>query len=149
MEEKKTQAHDFGTASGYKYYCAPGNTIRERFVWNKEHDGLEKVGEVEIQKEIDEAARGMTVGEQIRRILRGDFSGISSGDPVYDDVSELPESMIDQMNVERAATNHLEETAQNYGITIDELKQQIADLEAKMEADKKAASETPKKEDAQ
>lgn len=69
-----------------------GDKIRTEYVWNEDQTALEKVRDVDIQKEINEAAKGCTIQEQIARLGMGDTSVLLPGDPVYADLSEIPET---------------------------------------------------------
>lgn len=78
------------------FYSPAGDKIREDFLFD-ENMQLQKVGEHDIQKEINEAAKGLKISEQIERMARGDMTVMRSGEPTYGDVSEVPESKIDEI----------------------------------------------------
>lgn len=79
------------------FYSPSGDAVREEFLFDEDWQ-LQKVGEHDIQKEINEAAKGLKVTEQIQRMARGDQTVIRPGQPFYGDVSEVPESRIDEIN---------------------------------------------------
>lgn len=138
-----------GEVACINYYSPLGDTVRETFVWNKDHDGLEKTGEVDIQKEIDEAAKGMTANEQIARILRGDTSAIKPGEGFYGDVSEAPETEVVAMNQTLQPAHKLEAAAQANNMEIAALKAKLVALEEeikKAEAPKEAQATEQKAE---
>lgn len=126
--------------AGSLFYEPTGSNIRVDYVWESEvqHTALVKVGETDIQKEIDEAAKGMSTGAQIRRILRGDTSAIQPGEAVYADVSDFPESEVDTLNVAAQARSKVEAAARDSGLSYEEMEAKLNDL-AKELAAKKAA----------
>lgn len=69
-----------------------GEKIRADYVWNDDQTELVKVRDVDIQKEINEAAKGCTIQEQIARLSMGDTSVLIDGEPVYADISDIPET---------------------------------------------------------
>lgn len=127
----------------------PGNPIKEVFRW-KDGRGSElvKVGEVDLQKEIDEAARGMSAGEQIARILRGDYSGIQPGDGVTGDITgfadktsgEVLHEAIKPMQKATAVA-----MANNMDLT--ELEKKLTEIQNEINEQKKAQEAKQKLED--
>lgn len=134
----------------FAFYEPTGSNIRIDYVWESEakHEKLVKVGETDIQKEIDEAAKGMTTGAQIRRILRGDPSAIQAGEPIYADVSDFPESEIDTLNVGVQARSKVEAAARDSGRTYEEMEAFINEMAKELAAKKAAGSPEPKAENA-
>lgn len=132
--------------AGSLYYEPTGSNIRVDYVWTSEvqHTELQKVGETDIQKEIDEAAKGMTTGAQIRRILRGDTSAIQTGEAIYADVSDFPESEIDTLNVGVQARSKVEAAARDNGMTYEQMEAKINEIAQELAA--KKAAEAPKQE---
>lgn len=134
--------------AGSLYYEPTGSNIRVNYVWESEtqHAALVKVGETDIQKEIDEAAKGMTTGAQIRRILRGDTSAIQPGEGLYADVSDFPESEIDTLNVGVQARSKVEAAARDNGMTYEEMEMKINEIAKELAAKKAAEPSEPKQE---
>lgn len=81
------------------FHSPLGDKIREHFQWNPEMTELVKVGEEDIQKAIDERAKGCTLAEQIARLARGDESVLQPGEGVYGDVYEFPETTGEALQV--------------------------------------------------
>lgn len=75
-----------------------GDKIRTEFVWNADETELVKVRDVDIQKELNEAAKGCTIVEQIARLGMGDTSVLLDGEPVYADISDIPETTGEAMS---------------------------------------------------
>lgn len=126
----------------------PGNRIKEVFRW-KDGRGSElvKVGEVDLQKEIDEAARGMSAGEQIARILRGDYSGIQPGDGVTGDLTGFAdktsgEVLHDAIKPMQKATA----TAMENNMSLTELEKKLTEIQNELNAQKKAEEAKQKEE---
>lgn len=134
--------------AGSLYYEPTGSNIRVDYVWESEvqHQTLVKVGETDIQKEIDEAAKGMTTGAQIRRILRGDASAIQTGEAIYADVSDFPESEIDTLNVAVNARSKVEAAARDNGMAYEEMEAKINEIAKELAAKKAAEASEPKQE---
>lgn len=74
----------FVQSSGDKYFI--------RHVWDESGHDLVESEKIDIQKEIDERAKGMTVGEKLLRIARGDMSVFEAGEASYADVTDLPKN---------------------------------------------------------
>lgn len=126
----------------------PGNRIKEVFRW-KEGRGSElvKVGEVDLQKEIDEASRGMSAGEQIARILRGDYSGIQPGDGVTGDLTGYADKTSGEVLHETIKPmQNATATAMANNMTLTELEQKLTDIQNEINAQKKAEEAKQKEE---
>lgn len=78
------------------FYSPSGDKIREKFQWNEDETDLIKVGEEDIQKVINERAKGLTITEQVARIARGELGVVMDGDGFYGDVSEMSEQTVGQ-----------------------------------------------------
>lgn len=74
-----------------EYQNEEGRFIRPILRWDEDHKHVVKVGEEDIQENIDKAAQGMTLSEQLHRLARGDISVLRTAEPYYGDVSEMPE----------------------------------------------------------
>lgn len=115
-----------------------GTGFRDQFRWNEDHTGLVKIGTVNQQEKIDAAAKGMSAGEQIARILRGDYSCFMPGDGVTGDITgnfdktsgEVVHEMIKPI---QNATR----VAQENGKSLEELETMLAQVQAQLEAKKK------------
>lgn len=126
----------------------PGNRIKEVFRW-KDGRGSElvKVGEVDLQKEIDEAARGMTCGEQIARILRGDFSGIKAGDGVTGDLTGFADKTSGEVLHEAIKPmQKATATAMDNNMSLSELEKKLTEIQNEINAQKKAEEAKQKEE---
>lgn len=129
------------------FYSPAGTGLRDQFRWNKDHSGLEKIGTINQQEIIDAAAKGMTPGEQIARILRGDFSSFMPGEGITGDITG---------NAERTSGEVLHDVikpiqkatfvAQENGLNLQELEKKIAEIEADLESKKKEAEALKAKE---
>lgn len=106
----------------YPYAQNPGEKFRDIRQWNENETDLVVVETIDIQKEIDEAAKGMTVGEQLARLAFGDTSVLKSGEPVYADVSGVPETYGEYMNSVKEASKELAaESEKGYAEAVDKL----------------------------
>ena len=115
-EEKKEKDNLFPYAQN------PGEKTRDIRQWNETETDLEIVETIDIQKEIDEAAKGMTIGEQLARLAYGDTSVLKSGEPVYADVSGVPETYGEYMNtVKEASKNLAAESEKGYQEAVENL----------------------------
>lgn len=126
----------------------PGNRIKEVFRW-KEGRGSElvKVGEVDLQKEIDEAARGMSAGEQIARILRGDMSGIQAGEGVTGDLTGYADKTSGEVLHEAIKPmQKATATAMANNMTLTELEKKLTEIQNEIDAQKKAEEAKQKEE---
>lgn len=139
----ETKENIIGTAVP-QFVSPAGDPIRKTYVWNKDKTALIETGEVNIQEEMDEASKGMTPGQQIARIMRGEHIDLPA-DSEYLDVSDFPESDIDGMNVANAPGNKLEAVAQANGITVDDLQAQL--LEIQKQINEKKLAEVQQKEE--
>lgn len=74
-----------------EYTDDSGKVIRPILQWDEDHKKIVKVGEEDIQANIDKRAQGMTLSEQLQRLARGDVSVLRDGEPFYGDVSDVPE----------------------------------------------------------
>lgn len=77
--------------SKVEYFGENGHPIRPVLRWDQEHKHVIKVGEEDLQKFIDDAAVGMSIGEQLARLSRGDLS-VLRPEGQFIDVSGLPET---------------------------------------------------------
>lgn len=131
-----------------QFYSSVGDTVRKQYVWKSDYSGLEEVGEIDIQEEIDEAGKGRSTGEMVRRIMSGDTSALKPGEGIYADVSEVPESGVEAANVALAPKMKLEKVAQEKGITLAELTAFLEGLAAEPKAeDTKPADTVPAEKD--
>ena len=69
-----------------------GDPIREIKRWTADKKHIKKVGEENIYDLIQERAKGMTIGEQLRRLESGDVSVLRTDEPFFGDVSDMPET---------------------------------------------------------
>lgn len=114
-----------------QFFNHPGDKKRLVRRWDKDRDRLEVVKEIDIQKEIDEAAKGMTLSEQLARAWRGDNSVFRDDEPFYGDVSQVPEMVGDTV----ANTNQF----------LNQVAEEIsAEKKAKLEAAQKKVEEAQK-----
>lgn len=147
-EKKATLAGSSLKISFGRAFNDTGSPIKEQYRWNKEHDGLVKVGEIDIQKKMDAEAKGMTPAEQIQRILRGDNTVIPSDPPLPPGDYSLAEEMTKEEILAQgiAPLNQATAAAQEKGMTLDEMEKELN----KMLADVKAAqaNKVEKKEEA-
>lgn len=81
---------------GLVFYSPSGDKIREKFQWNDDQTELIKVGEEDIQKVMNERAKGLTIPEQVARIARGELGVVMDGDGFYGDVSDMSEQTVGQ-----------------------------------------------------
>lgn len=125
-----------------------GTGMRDKFLWNEDHSGLEKVGTVNQQEMIDAAAKGLSAGEQIARILRGDYTCFLAGDGITGDITGAAEKTSGEVLHEvikpiQKAT----QIAQDNGLSLQELEKKIAEIQA--EIDLKKQEENQKVEEKQ
>lgn len=152
MEEKKIEKPGEKKEEGLQCANLPGDPIKVNYRWKdgKRGSTLEKVGETDLQKEANEAARGMTAGEQIARILRGDYSGIRPGDGVTGDITGFSdktsgEVLHDAIKPMQDATK----IAMQNNLSLTELEEKLTEIQNEINAAKKAEEakkEEPKKE---
>lgn len=137
IEKKETPKRPFNL---------PGNRIKTVYRWkNGRGSELEKVGEIDQKKEIDEAARGMTCGEQIARILRGDYSGIRPGDGVTGDLTGYNDKTSGQ--VLHDAIKPLQKAtaaAMANNLSLSELEARVNEIQNEINAKKKAQEQEQK-----
>lgn len=124
-----------------------GTGMRDKFVWNEDHSGLVKVGTINQQELIDAAAQGMTAGEQIARILRGDYTCVMPGEGFTGDITGNYDKTSGEVIHEiikpiQEATR----VAQDSGLTLSELEKKIAEVQADLDAKKKEAEALKAKE---
>lgn len=74
-----------------EYKNEEGRIIRPILRWDEQHKKIVKVGEEDIQENIDKRAQGMSLSEQLHRLARGDISVLQTGEAFYGDVSDVPE----------------------------------------------------------
>ena len=73
-----------------------GSPLVDVMQWNKEHTALVKVGERNVQDEINAAAKGLTPYEVFDRVARtGDDSLLGEDVGFYGDASGAPETISD------------------------------------------------------
>lgn len=125
-----------------QFYSPSGDKVRKVYTWKQDYSGLEEVGEIDIQEELDEAGKGRSTGEMVRRILQGDTSALKPGEGLFADVSDVPESGVEAANVALAPKMKLEKVAQEKGITLAELTAFLEGLAAEPKADDVKAAET-------
>lgn len=129
----------------------PGDRIKVNFRWKNGKRGseLEKVGETDLQKQVNEAARGMTCGEQIARILRGDYSGIQPGEGVTGDITGFADKTSGE--VLHATIKPLQEAtrvAMDNNLTLSELEKKLTEIQNEINGQKKAQGKALEKGDA-
>lgn len=140
----KEQAEE--TAFG-GFLSPTGTGLRDQFRWNKDHSGLEKVGTINQQEMIDAAAKGMSAGEQIARILRGDYSCFMPGEGITGDLTGNADKTSGQVLHEAIRPlQKATEVAQENGLSLQELEKKIAEVEADLAAKKKEAEALKAKE---
>lgn len=122
------------------FYSPSGDKIRERFQWNADKTDLVKVGEVDIQKDINEKAKGLKVSEQVARIARGELGVVMEGEGYYGDVSEMSEQTVGQQlgvmenkTVEQFAKNQIQKKA-GEETELEKAKKALAEAQAKLDA---------------
>lgn len=118
----------------YPFYQSSGDATITHLIWGEDGRTLVPGDTVNIQDEIDKAAKGMTLGEQLFRLATGDFSVLKDGEPFYGDVTGLPKTdgaLI--MEGQKAA----QKGAEDYINQLNELKGKIDKLE---DGEKKAAA---------
>lgn len=76
-----------------------GEKIRIKYIWNEKRDGLVEHERIDIVKEMNERAKGMSIPEQIARLDRGDSSVLDPSKVTPEDyscdVSGMPEHPIE------------------------------------------------------
>ena len=71
-----------------------GSPVVDVMQWNKDHTGLVKTGERNVQDEINAAAKGITPYEVFDRVARtGDESLLGEDNGFYGDASGAPETI--------------------------------------------------------
>lgn len=133
--EGQVEKNALGTA-----HSPTGTGMRDKFLWNEDHSGLEKVGTINQQEMIDAAAKGMSAGEQIARILRGDYTCFIPGEGITGDITGVSdktsgEVLHDVIKPIQDAT----EVAQENGLSLSELEKKIAEIQTDLDAKKKEA----------
>lgn len=99
-EVKKTYFNSFPPAG----ITPAGSPIADIMQWNKDQTALVKVGERDIQKEINAAAVGVTPYELLATVLKtGDESLLSQNEGASGDFSGMPETMSDALKVQDQA----------------------------------------------
>lgn len=129
-----------------RFALNPGDKVEPVFQWNEKRTDLVKVGEVNIQEQLNERAKGTTVYELIER-----FRGPENVFDAYPDKGEgivdptlFPETSGDitkmteaASRVEAATANKKEKQPdKDIDAQIEDLKNQIAALEAEKPQDK-------------
>lgn len=136
-----------------QFFSPSGEKVRIKYIWNETRDGLVEHERIDIVKEMNERAKGMSIAEQIARLDRGDTSVIDPSRVTPEDfncdASGMPESSIEiiqQLNDVKCTVAELKAQAK-YDEELKVLKEQLiakkAEYDAAMKAldDKKAASE--------
>lgn len=119
-------------------YSPAGTGLRDQFRWNKDHSGLVKIGTIDQQEMIDAASKGMTAGEQISRILRGDYSCFLPGDGVTGDTTGYAEKTSGEvLHAAIAPMQKATFVAQENGKSLEELETMLAQVQAELDAKKK------------
>lgn len=82
-----------------QFFSPSGEKERIKYIWNESGDALVEHERIDIVKEMNERAKGMSIAEQIARLDRGDTSVIDPS-KVTDvdfscDLSGMPESPIE------------------------------------------------------
>lgn len=140
-----------------QFYSPSGEKVRIKYIWNENRDGLVEHERIDIVKEMNERAKGMSIPEQIARLDRGDTSVIDPShvtpEDFSTDVSGMPESVaevIDQATRAKIAIMELKEREEaekklqaDYKALQDEIIRTKAEYDAAVKAfdDKKAESE--------
>lgn len=122
------------------FYSPSGDKIREKFQWNADKTALVKVGEVDIQKDINEKAKGLKISEQVARIARGELGVVMEGEGYYGDVSGMSEQTVGQQlgvmenkTVEQFAKNQIHKNSENES-ELEKAKKALAEAQAKLDA---------------
>ena len=129
------------TKDGKLIFPSPvGEKVRIKYIWNENRDGLVEHEKIDIVKEMNERAKGMSIPEQIARLDRGDTSVLDNSritpEDFSTDVSGMPEhpiELIDQVVQTRAALAELK-AREEYENKLKELQAEL--LAKKAEYDK-------------
>lgn len=146
------------TKDGRLIFPSPsGEKIRIKYIWNEKRDGLVEHERIDIVKEMNERAKGMSIPEQIARLDRGDTSVIDSKritpEDYSCDVSGMPEhpiEVIDQVVQAKVAIQNLkaqEEENQKLKALQEDLIAKKAAYDAAMKAVDAAKADKAEKKD--
>lgn len=146
--EEKKACKTLGLGSDCFTPC--GSSIRIRYVWNSDYSGLEKVGEEDLQEEIEAAALGRAPGEQVARIMRGDYSCMAEGEGLTGDQTGTFEKTSGEVlmpAIQKAGEAYL--AAEASGLKLEELEEQLSQVEQKLKLAKEIqAAKAKEKENA-
>lgn len=126
----------------------PGEKVRPVYQWNENRTDLKKVGEVDIQEELNERAKGTTVYELLDR-FRGPDNVYDAypdkGEGILDpsvfpetsgDITKMNESLDRLQTAKGEEPKKEEQPGKDIDAQIEDLKNQIAALEAEKPQDK-------------
>lgn len=133
------------TKEGKLIYPSPaGEKVRVKYIWNENRDGLVEHERIDIVKEMNERAKGMSIPEQIARLDRGDTSVLDNSritpEDFETDVSGMPEhpvEVIDQVVKAKIALSELK-MKQEYDDKLKALQSEL--IKAKEAYDKATAA---------
>lgn len=91
------------TKDGQLIFPSPcGEKVRIKYIWNENRNGLVEHEKIDVVKEMNERAKGMSIPEQIARLDRGDTSVIDTSritpDDYFCDLSGMPEHPIETVD---------------------------------------------------
>lgn len=130
-----------------QFYSPSGEKVRIKYIWNENRDGLVEHEKIDVVKEMNERARGMSITEQIIRLDHGDTSVLDPNRVTPEDYScdlsgmpEHPIEVIDQVVQAKAQISAIKAYEENKAKEDAYLKKLQDDLIAKKEAYDKAAA---------
>lgn len=130
-----------------QFYSPSGEKVRIKYIWNETRDGLVEHEKIDVVKEMNERAKGMSIPEQIARLDRGDTSVIDSSRITSEDfscdVSGMPEhpiEIIDQVVQTRAALAELK-VKEEYEKKLKELQAELVAKKAEYDKAMKAVDD--------
>lgn len=91
--------------------CPAGERKKDKFMLVRKGNNmsLTKVGEVDIQEQINSYEDGVSLAKMIERFKRGDTSALNHGGGFYGDVSGFSPDVVDVLNNGQAVAKTLEE----------------------------------------
>lgn len=129
-----------------QFYSPSGEKVRIKYIWNETRDGLVEHEKIDVVKEMNERAKGMSIPEQIARLDRGDTSVLRSDATPEDfecDVSGMPEhpiEIIDQVVKTKAAIAELK-VREEYEKKLKELQAELVAKKAEYDKAMKAVDD--------
>lgn len=123
--------------SKLEFFNHPGDKTRPVRRWDEQRKKLIKVKDIDIQKEIDEKSKGMTLGEQLARAFRGDSSVFRDDEPFYGDVTGVPEMVGDTVaNTDAVLQDEAAKISAEKQAKIEAAQKELAAAQAKLDAAK-------------